>query len=118
MCVFVMYVNRGRCNEGKLPPWCVIRHRRSVCVYPQEVIVSSQCGSARSFLELLLPALLSLLQTPDLGAGDELLQRHCARAGRALDLLLDILYSTHSASVCSLPSLFIRLELPFMFPCL
>ncbi|KAM9436138.1 protein CIP2A isoform 2-T2 [Clarias gariepinus] len=54
----------------------------------EEVIGSSQSGSARSFLELLLPALQSLLQTPDFSAGDELLQRHCARAGRALDLLL------------------------------
>ncbi|XP_060717896.1 protein CIP2A [Tachysurus vachellii] len=54
----------------------------------EEVIGSSQSGSARSFLELLLPALHSLLQTPDFIGGDELLQRHCARAGRALDLML------------------------------
>ncbi|XP_027008389.2 protein CIP2A isoform X2 [Tachysurus fulvidraco] len=54
----------------------------------EEVIGSSQSGSARSFLELLLPALHSLLQTPDFSGGDELLQRHCARAGRALDLML------------------------------
>ncbi|XP_060755699.1 protein CIP2A homolog isoform X2 [Neoarius graeffei] len=54
----------------------------------EEVIGSSQCGSARSFLELLLPALQSLLQTPDLSAGDELLRRHCARAGWVLELLL------------------------------
>ncbi|XP_034153780.2 protein CIP2A isoform X2 [Pangasianodon hypophthalmus] len=54
----------------------------------EEVIGSSQSGSAHSFLELLLPALQSLLQTPDFSAADELLQRHCARAGRALDLLL------------------------------
>ncbi|KAI5620016.1 protein CIP2A, partial [Silurus asotus] len=56
----------------------------------EEVIGSSQSGSARSFLELLLPALASLLQTPDLGSEDELLHRHCTRAGRVLDLLLDI----------------------------
>ncbi|XP_058232691.1 protein CIP2A [Hemibagrus wyckioides] len=54
----------------------------------EEVIGSSQSGSARSFLELLLPALHDLLQTPDFSEGDELLQRHCARAGRVLDLLL------------------------------
>ncbi|XP_017308881.1 protein CIP2A isoform X3 [Ictalurus punctatus] len=53
----------------------------------QEVIGSSQSVSARSFLELLLPALQSLLHTPDFSEGDALLQRHCARAGRALDLL-------------------------------
>ncbi|XP_053467729.1 protein CIP2A isoform X2 [Ictalurus furcatus] len=54
----------------------------------EEVIGSSQSGSARSFLELLLPALQSLLHTPDFSEGDALLQRHCARAGRALDLLI------------------------------
>ncbi|XP_046733639.1 protein CIP2A isoform X2 [Silurus meridionalis] len=54
----------------------------------EEVIGSSQSGSARSFLELLLPALASLLQTPDLSSEDELLHRHCTRAGRVLDLLL------------------------------
>ncbi|KAB5533304.1 hypothetical protein PHYPO_G00130220 [Pangasianodon hypophthalmus] len=64
----------------------------------EEVIGSSQSGSAHSFLELLLPALQSLLQTPDFSAGDELLQRHCARAGRALDLLLDILRNTYSTT--------------------
>ncbi|XP_017308880.1 protein CIP2A isoform X2 [Ictalurus punctatus] len=53
----------------------------------EEVIGSSQSVSARSFLELLLPALQSLLHTPDFSEGDALLQRHCARAGRALDLL-------------------------------
>ncbi|KAI4898583.1 hypothetical protein NFI96_033242, partial [Prochilodus magdalenae] len=57
----------------------------------EEVIDSSSSGSAHSYMELLLPAVQDLLQAPDPGEGEQLLKRHCARAGRAVDLLLDIL---------------------------
>ncbi|XP_022537301.2 protein CIP2A isoform X1 [Astyanax mexicanus] len=54
----------------------------------EEVIDSSLSGSAHSFVELLLPALQGLLQAPDPSEGEQLLRRHCVRAGRTVDLLL------------------------------
>ncbi|XP_016129786.1 protein CIP2A homolog [Sinocyclocheilus grahami] len=53
-----------------------------------EAIDSSLCSSAQSFLELLLQEVLVLLQSPDSTEGEQLLKKHCLRAGRVVDFLL------------------------------
>ncbi len=60
-------------------------------MFSQEAIDSSLCSSAQSFVELLLQEVLVLLQSPDSSEGDQLLKKHCLRAGRVVDFLLDIL---------------------------
>ncbi|XP_066538593.1 protein CIP2A isoform X2 [Hoplias malabaricus] len=54
----------------------------------EEVVDSALSGSTHTFVELLLPALQGLLQAPEPREGEQLLKRHCVRAGRAMDLLL------------------------------
>jgi len=72
-------------------------------VFIQEAIDSSLCCSAQSFVELLLQEVLVLLQSPDSTEGDQLLKKHCLRAGRIVDFLLDILYySAESAQIITL----------------
>ncbi|XP_052452474.1 protein CIP2A homolog isoform X3 [Carassius gibelio] len=60
----------------------------SVLVFTQEAIDSSLCSSAQSFVELLLQEVLVLLQSPDSTEGEQLLKKHCLRAGRVVDFLL------------------------------
>lgn len=61
-------------------------------LFLQEVIDSSLSSSAQSFAEMLLQEMLVLMQSPDSTEGTEqLLKKHCLRAGRVIDLLLDIL---------------------------
>ncbi|CAM4722951.1 unnamed protein product [Leuciscus chuanchicus] len=66
----------------------------------EEAIDSSLCSSAQSFVELLLQEVLVLLHSPDSTEGDQSLKKHCLRAGRVVDLLLDIL--TYSAQIITL----------------
>ncbi|XP_057178706.1 protein CIP2A [Triplophysa rosa] len=55
----------------------------------EEVIDSSLSSSAQSFAEMLLQEVLVLMQSPDSTEGTEqLLKKHCLRAGRVVDLLL------------------------------
>uniref|UniRef100_A0A672SZ79 Protein CIP2A homolog n=1 Tax=Sinocyclocheilus grahami TaxID=75366 RepID=A0A672SZ79_SINGR len=62
-----------------------------VLVFTQEAIDSSLCSSAQSFLELLLQEVLVLLQSPDSTEGEQLLKKHCLRAGRVISLTLLLL---------------------------
>lgn len=55
----------------------------------EEVIDSSLSSSAQSFAEMLLQEVLVLMQSPDSTEGmEQLLKKHCLRAGRVVDLLL------------------------------
>ncbi|TRY89599.1 hypothetical protein DNTS_017779, partial [Danionella cerebrum] len=63
----------------------------SLALIHWEVIGSPLCSSAQSFVELLLQEVLLLIQSPDSLEGDQLLKKHCLRAGRVVNLLLDIL---------------------------
>ncbi|KAJ8279310.1 hypothetical protein COCON_G00063760 [Conger conger] len=54
----------------------------------EEVAVSLPSGSARAFLDLLLPVLLGLLQGPGMPLSELQVKKHCVRAARVMDLLL------------------------------
>ncbi|XP_028821799.1 protein CIP2A isoform X2 [Denticeps clupeoides] len=53
-----------------------------------EAISSHMSGPVHSFADLLLPALLGLLQPPEGPEESALLKKHCVRMGRVMDLLL------------------------------
>ncbi|KAL7835387.1 hypothetical protein SRHO_G00277340 [Serrasalmus rhombeus] len=72
------------------PEQCTLQALSLLTELFEEAIDSSLSDLAQSFVELLLPALQGLLQAPDPSEGEQLLKRHCIRAGRAVDLLLDI----------------------------
>uniref|UniRef100_A0AAR2K8E6 CIP2A N-terminal domain-containing protein n=1 Tax=Pygocentrus nattereri TaxID=42514 RepID=A0AAR2K8E6_PYGNA len=72
------------------PEQCTLQALSLLTELFEEAIDSSLSDSAQSFVELLLPALQGLLQAPDPSEGEQLLKRHCIRAGRVVDLLLDI----------------------------
>ncbi len=78
----------GSCHVSDILPYQSVSF---VLVFSQEAIDSSLCSSAQSFVELLLQEVLVLLQSPDSTEGDQLLKKHCLRAGRVVDFLLDIL---------------------------
>lgn len=58
----------------------------------QEVIDAGTSSTVHSYLELLLPALVGILQAPDSTEEEQQLKRQCVRVGRIVELLLDILY--------------------------
>ncbi|KAL6462715.1 hypothetical protein MHYP_G00291370 [Metynnis hypsauchen] len=65
------------------PEQCTLQALSLLTELFEEAIDSSLSDSAQSFVELLLPALQGLLQAPDPSEGEQLLKRHCLRAGRA-----------------------------------
>uniref|UniRef100_A0A8C2ICQ8 Cell proliferation regulating inhibitor of protein phosphatase 2A n=1 Tax=Cyprinus carpio TaxID=7962 RepID=A0A8C2ICQ8_CYPCA len=73
------------------PEQCYMQALSLLAELFEEAIDSSLCSSAQSFVELLLQEVLVLLQSPDSTEGDQLLKKHCLRAGRVVDFLLDIL---------------------------
>uniref|UniRef100_A0A8C1K5T8 Cell proliferation regulating inhibitor of protein phosphatase 2A n=1 Tax=Cyprinus carpio TaxID=7962 RepID=A0A8C1K5T8_CYPCA len=79
------------------PEQCYMQALSLLAELFEEAIDSSLCSSAQSFVELLLQEVLVLLQSPDSTEGDQLLKKHCLRAGRVVDFLLDIL----NFKVCS-----------------
>ncbi|XP_063063486.1 protein CIP2A isoform X2 [Engraulis encrasicolus] len=67
----------------------------------EEVIDSGSTSSVHSYLELLLPALVGLLQVPDSSEEEKLIKRHCVRVGRATELLLMLCGEDHLKSLVS-----------------
>ncbi|MGH0165159.1 UNVERIFIED_CONTAM: hypothetical protein FKN15_065267 [Acipenser sinensis] len=57
----------------------------------EEAIDSPCCSTMHQFVDLLLPVLLDLLQTPGQILDESLAKKKCARTSRAIDILLDIL---------------------------
>ncbi|XP_059390846.1 protein CIP2A homolog [Carassius carassius] len=70
------------------PEQCYMQALSLLAELFEEAIDSSLCSSAQSFVELLLQEVLVLLQSPDSTEGDQLLKKHCLRAGRIVDFLL------------------------------
>nr|XP_005162765.1 protein CIP2A isoform X2 [Danio rerio] len=70
------------------PEQCYMQALSLLAELFEEAIGSSLCSSAQSFVELLLQEVLVLLQSPDSTEGDQLLKKHCLRAGRVVDFLL------------------------------
>ncbi|XP_043081670.1 protein CIP2A isoform X3 [Puntigrus tetrazona] len=70
------------------PEQCYMQALALLAELFEEVIDSSLCSSAQSFVELLLQEVLVLLQSPESTEGDQLLKKHCVRAGRVVDFLL------------------------------
>uniref|UniRef100_A0A673NMX3 Protein CIP2A homolog n=1 Tax=Sinocyclocheilus rhinocerous TaxID=307959 RepID=A0A673NMX3_9TELE len=63
------------------PEQCYMQALSLLAELFEEAIDSSLCSSAQSFVELLLQEVLVLLQSPDSTEGDQLLKKHCLRAG-------------------------------------
>ncbi|KAK1168299.1 hypothetical protein AOXY_G11204 [Acipenser oxyrinchus oxyrinchus] len=57
----------------------------------EEAIDSPCCSTMHQFVDLLLPVLLDLFQTPGQILDESLAKKKCARTSRAIDILLDIL---------------------------
>lgn len=71
------------------PEQCYMQALSLLAELFEEVIDSSSSSPAQSFAELLLQEVLVLMQSPDSTEGTEqLLKKHCLRAGRVVDLLL------------------------------
>ncbi|XP_016319750.1 protein CIP2A homolog isoform X3 [Sinocyclocheilus anshuiensis] len=70
------------------PEQCYMQALSLLAELFEEAIDSSLCSSAQSFVELLLQEVLVLLQSPDSTEGEQLLKKHCLRAGRVVDFLL------------------------------
>uniref|UniRef100_A0A8C1K922 Cell proliferation regulating inhibitor of protein phosphatase 2A n=1 Tax=Cyprinus carpio TaxID=7962 RepID=A0A8C1K922_CYPCA len=73
------------------PEQCYMQALSLLAELFEEAIDSSLCSSAQSFVELLLQEVLVLLQSPDSTEGDQLLKKHCLRAGRVMSLTLSLL---------------------------
>uniref|UniRef100_A0A673NMW7 Protein CIP2A homolog n=1 Tax=Sinocyclocheilus rhinocerous TaxID=307959 RepID=A0A673NMW7_9TELE len=73
------------------PEQCYMQALSLLAELFEEAIDSSLCSSAQSFVELLLQEVLVLLQSPDSTEGDQLLKKHCLRAGRVISLTLSLL---------------------------
>uniref|UniRef100_A0A671R557 Protein CIP2A homolog n=1 Tax=Sinocyclocheilus anshuiensis TaxID=1608454 RepID=A0A671R557_9TELE len=69
------------------PEQCYMQALSLLAELFEEAIDSSLCSSAQSFVELLLQEVLVLLQSPDSTEGEQLLKKHCLRAGRVVDFL-------------------------------
>ncbi|XP_031439312.1 LOW QUALITY PROTEIN: protein CIP2A [Clupea harengus] len=65
----------------------------------EEVIDAGTTASVQSHLELLLPALVGLLQVPDSTEEEQQLKRHCVRVGRVVELLLVLCVDDHLKSL-------------------
>uniref|UniRef100_A0A671R5E1 Protein CIP2A homolog n=1 Tax=Sinocyclocheilus anshuiensis TaxID=1608454 RepID=A0A671R5E1_9TELE len=73
------------------PEQCYMQALSLLAELFEEAIDSSLCSSAQSFVELLLQEVLVLLQSPDSTEGEQLLKKHCLRAGRVISLTLLLL---------------------------
>ncbi|KAJ8278158.1 hypothetical protein GJAV_G00084520 [Gymnothorax javanicus] len=79
------------------PETCYLQALSLLTELFEEVTISLPSGSARAFLELLLPVLTGLLQTPTAPLSELQVKKYCARASHVMDLLLDILLRSDDA---------------------
>ncbi|XP_076146180.1 protein CIP2A isoform X2 [Alosa pseudoharengus] len=83
------------------PERCCLQALHLLTELFEEVIDAGSSSTVHSYLELLLPALVGILQAPDSMEEEQQLRRHCVRVGSVVELLLVLCGEEHLKSLVS-----------------